>query len=65
MPKMKTHSGAKKRFKKSAGGKWLHERSGQRHLLAGTPSAQGRFMRKKEKLNRTFSKIMDRFQPYA
>lgn len=28
MPKMKTHSGAKKRFKKTAQGKWRHARAG-------------------------------------
>ncbi len=33
MPKQKTHSGAKKRFKVTGSGKVLHERAGQRHLL--------------------------------
>ena len=33
MPKMKTHSGAKKRFKVTGTGKLLHERAGKRHLL--------------------------------
>jgi len=33
MPKQKTHSGAKKRFKVTGGGKVLHERAGKRHLL--------------------------------
>ena len=65
MPKMKSHSGAKKRFKKSAGGKGLHERAGQRHLMAGMPAGQGRFLRKKDKLTKKEGKIMDRFLPYA
>lgn len=65
MPKMKSHSGAKKRFKKSAGGKWMHEHPNQRHLMAGMPSSQGRRLRKKNRLNKTQSKVMDRFLPYA
>ncbi|CAB4994449.1 MAG: 50S ribosomal protein L35 [Actinobacteria bacterium] len=33
MPKMKTHSGAKKRFKVTGSGKITHERTNRRHLL--------------------------------
>ena len=33
MPKQKTHSGAAKRFKITAGGKVLFQRAGKRHLL--------------------------------
>ena len=33
MPKMKTHSGAKKRFKVTGTGKLLREKAGKRHLL--------------------------------
>lgn len=33
MPKMKTHSGAKKRFKVTGSGKLMHERTNRRHLL--------------------------------
>jgi len=33
MPKQKTHSGAKKRFKVTGSGKLLAERAGKRHLL--------------------------------
>ena len=38
MPKQKTHSGAKKRFKTTGSGKLLHERAGKRHLLERKPS---------------------------
>jgi large subunit ribosomal protein L35 len=38
MPKQKTHSGAKKRFKVTGTGKVLHERAGKRHLLERKPS---------------------------
>lgn len=33
MPKMKTHSGAKKRFKVSGSGKLMRRKSGKNHLL--------------------------------
>ena len=33
MPKQKTHSGAKKRFKTTGTGKLMFERAGKRHLL--------------------------------
>ncbi len=33
MPKMKTHSGAKKRFKVTGSGKLMRERTNLRHLL--------------------------------
>jgi len=32
MPKMKTHSGAKKRFKVTGTGKLAHNKAGKRHL---------------------------------
>ncbi len=38
MPKQKTHSGAKKRFKVTGGGKILRERAGVRHYLEHKPS---------------------------
>ncbi|MDO4899633.1 50S ribosomal protein L35 [Actinomyces sp.] len=33
MPKNKTHSGAKKRFRVTGSGKLMRERAGKRHLL--------------------------------
>ncbi len=38
MPKQKTHSGAKKRFKVTGTGKLLREHAGKRHLLERKPS---------------------------
>jgi len=38
MPKQKTHSGAKKRFKVTGSGKLLRARAGKRHLLEHKPS---------------------------
>jgi large subunit ribosomal protein L35 len=42
MPKMKTHSGAKKRFKVTGTGKLLHERTNRRHLLEHKSSTRTR-----------------------
>ena len=33
MPKMKSHSGAKKRFKKTSKGKIKYKKQGRRHIL--------------------------------
>ncbi|WP_027587612.1 MULTISPECIES: 50S ribosomal protein L35 [Acidipropionibacterium] len=42
MPKMKTHSGAKKRFKVTGSGKVTHVRAGKRHLNEHLASRQTR-----------------------
>lgn len=52
MPKMKTHSGAKKRFKVTGTGKITHEQANRRHLLESKSSKRTR----KLKLDDTLSK---------
>lgn len=42
MPKMKTHSGAKKRFKVSGTGKLIHRGAGKRHLNVHKSSTRKR-----------------------
>ena len=42
MPKQKTHSGAKKRFKVSGTGKLIKEQTNKRHLLEGKSSKRTR-----------------------
>ena len=42
MPKMKTHSGAKKRFKLTGKGKLTREQANRRHLLEGKASTRTR-----------------------
>jgi len=39
MPKMKTHSGAKKRFRVTGTGKLMKRRAGRNHLLEHKPSS--------------------------
>jgi large subunit ribosomal protein L35 len=46
MPKMKSHSGAKKRFKRSAGGKLRGKRANSSHNLEHKSSKRRRNMRK-------------------
>jgi large subunit ribosomal protein L35 len=42
MPKMKTHSGTKKRFRLSGTGKVLRQQANRRHLLEGKSSTRTR-----------------------
>jgi large subunit ribosomal protein L35 len=42
MPKNKTHSGAKKRFRITGSGKVMRQRANRRHLLEGKPSTRTR-----------------------
>jgi len=64
MPKLKSHSGAKKRFKITATGKWRHARAGKRHLLAPMSNERSRFLSGKNTLNRTDSKMLEKYLPY-
>jgi large subunit ribosomal protein L35 len=64
MPKMKSHSGAKKRFRKTGTGKFKHEHPGQRHLMAPLGGKRRRFLRGSSTLNNTDAKTMRRFLPY-
>jgi large subunit ribosomal protein L35 len=42
MPKMKTHSGAKKRFRFTGSGKLMHRKAGKMHLNEHKPSRRTR-----------------------
>ncbi|RPI54922.1 MAG: 50S ribosomal protein L35 [Acidobacteria bacterium] len=45
MPKLKTHRGAAKRFKKTAGGKFLRSKAFKQHILTSKSSKRKRRMR--------------------
>ncbi len=64
MPKLKSHSGAKKRFSKTATGKWRHARAGKRHLLAPMSNERSRFLSGKNTLNKTDGKMLQKNLPY-
>ncbi len=46
MPKMKTHSGAAKRFKKLKSNKVKGAKAGRRHLMTGKSASKKRSMRR-------------------
>ncbi|PSQ51252.1 MAG: 50S ribosomal protein L35 [Bacteroidetes bacterium QH_10_64_37] len=46
MPKMKTHSGAKKRFKKTGNGKIKRKKANKGHLLTKKNAKRKRHLRK-------------------
>jgi large subunit ribosomal protein L35 len=46
MPKMKTHRGAAKRFRKTASGKFARSRSNKQHILTKKTSKRKRRLRK-------------------
>ena len=50
MPKMKPHSGAKKRFKITGSGKLMHRRANRNHLLEHKPSTRTRRLANEEAL---------------
>lgn len=45
MPKLKSHSGAKKRVRRSGSGKWLFRRNSRNHLLLQKAKRQKRLHR--------------------
>ena len=64
MPKMKSHSGAKKRFHRTGNGKWKFKQAAQRHLLTPSSSKRGRLNRKADYLNNTDGKTIEKYLPY-
>jgi len=60
MPKMKTHSGAKKRFKITGSGKLTHRSAGKRHLNEHKSSAETRRLMPDAELKGTDAKKVRR-----
>jgi len=46
MPKMKSHSGAKKRFKRTASGKFKYQKVFKRHLMSNRAHKRKRQLRR-------------------
>jgi large subunit ribosomal protein L35 len=65
MPKMKTHSGAKKRFKVTGKGKVKYKKPGQRHLMTGDSGNQNRKSRKAVIVADSDMKTMKKVMPYS
>jgi large subunit ribosomal protein L35 len=56
MPKMKTHSGAKKRFRVTGTGKLMHRRANRNHLLEHKSSRRTRRLDNEQVLSPADSK---------
>ena len=64
MPKLKTKSGAKKRFKLSATGKVIHAQMGKRHGMIKRTNKFIRDARGTQVLSEPDQKLAKRYMPY-
>jgi ribosomal protein L35 len=64
MPKMKTHRGAAKRFKKTGSGKLKRANAFKSHLLTGKSSKRKRNLRKTSYVSVAQEKNMKKLLPY-
>ena len=65
MPKMKTHSATKKRFKITGTGKVTFKKSGRSHLLSSKNSKRLRSLRRKGVLQAAVEAHIKKVMPYA
>lgn len=65
MPKMKSHSGTKKRFNLTGTGKITYQKSGRRHILVNKSQKRMRSLKKKGVITQAFQAHMKRLMPYA
>ena len=64
MPKLKTHRGAAKRFKKTGTGKFLRAGAFKRHILTGKTTKKKRHMRGTHVVSEQDSEKLKRMLPY-
>lgn len=64
MPKMKSNSGAKKRFRKTASGKYKHAKRNRRHLLTAKPKKRKRQLRQDNIVHHTQEHQIQAMLPY-
>ena len=65
MPKMKTKSGAKKRFKVTANGRIKCGQAGKRHGMIKKSPKQIRGLRGTKTLSKQDERVVKKFLPYA
>ena len=65
MPKLKTKSSAKKRFKISATGKVMMAQAGKRHGMIKRTNSQSRKLRGTTTMSKQDSKIVKSYMPYS
>lgn len=64
MPKMKTHKGAKKRFKKTSKGKYKRKKSKKNHLMTKKDSDKKRDLNNDATVEKADEKELDKLLPY-
>ncbi len=64
MPKMKTHRGAAKRFKKTGTGKFARSRSNKQHILTKKSTRRKRRLRKDATVDPVDAKRLKEMLPY-
>jgi len=64
MPKMKTHKGAAKRFKKTGSGKLKRAKAFKSHILTKKSSKRKRNLRKTAYVSAAQEKVMKKLLPY-
>jgi large subunit ribosomal protein L35 len=64
MPKLKTHRGAAKRFKKTATGKFMRSKAFKQHILTSKSSKRKRHMRGTAVVSKSDSAKLARMLPY-
>ncbi len=64
MPKMKSHRGAAKRFKKTGGGGFKHKQAGVRHLNTSKSQKRKRNLRGLKMVSASDAPALKRILPY-
>ena len=64
MPKIKTHRGAAKRFKRTGTGKLTHQKKNKRHILTKKSSKRKRQLRQKGVVSPANKKALDLLLPH-
>jgi large subunit ribosomal protein L35 len=64
MPKIKSHRGAAKRFKKTGTGKFVRAKAFKRHILTSKPTRRKRQMRGTEVVSTSDAARLKRMLPY-
>ena len=64
MPKLKSHRGAAKRFKKTATGKFMRSKAFKRHILTSKTTKSKRQMRGAHQVDESDAARLKRMLPY-
>jgi large subunit ribosomal protein L35 len=62
--KLKSHSGTRKRFKKTGSGKILRHKAGRRHILTSKARDRKRRLKGKAVVDQTMESVVKRLLPY-